>query len=104
MSVQPVVDNLQRSSKIRAFSLLHGRFDKMLSFFGRALQWNVEGTCSRYQGRTNLTTGRNEKMSSVPIKPRLEYYGSAWTLHEESVKTPETAANSTIYEVSLRCS
>ena len=29
-------------------------------------------------------------MSSVPIKPPLEYYRSAWTLHEESVKIPET--------------
>ncbi len=47
--------------------------------------------------RTNNTyNGRNEKMSSVPIQPRLEYYGSAWTLHEESVKTPETDVNSMI--------
>src|SRR5207245_7317196 len=29
---------------------------------------------------------------------------SAWTLDEESVKTPETDANPTIFEVSLRCS
>src|SRR5437879_8878715 len=61
MRVQSIVHNFQRSSKVRAFSLFHSRFDKMLSFFGRALQRNVEGTCGRYQGRTSLRTGGMNK-------------------------------------------
>src|SRR5437879_1240361 len=66
MGIQSVVDNLQCSSKVRAFSRFHCRFDNMLSFFGRALQRNVEGTRGRYQGRTSLRTAGMKKCLPCP--------------------------------------